>query len=112
MGRYHCLEYGVQYGVAHLTFYINKTSFSGQRDVYELQLPPYRVIIEKEYKTSTIDKEKSTTDTLKAQFDVYSPFNDDSRFLMLNKKKTIKIDFLFDMIKVSRAFLREIILSK
>ena len=37
----------------------------------------------------------------------YTQSNADSRFLMHNKKKSIEIDFYFEMIRVLRVFLRE-----
>ena len=42
----------------------------------------------------------------------YTQSNADSRFLMHNNKKSIEIDFLFGMIRVLRAFLRELFFLK
>lgn len=42
----------------------------------------------------------------------YTQSNADSRFLMHNNKKSIEIDCLFGMIRVLRAFLRELFFLK
>ena len=42
----------------------------------------------------------------------YTQSNADSRFLMHNNKKSIEIDFYFEMIRVLRVFLREIFFLK
>ena len=83
--------------------------FFSRRHVYEFPAAPYRVIIDESSKTHLKGQNKHLKDHVSTYFSQYIEFNDDFRFLMLNIKKTIEIGSHFEMIKVLRVFLREII---
>ena len=83
--------------------------FFSRRHVYEFPAAPYRVIIDESSKTHLKGQNKHQKRPREYIFSQYIDFNDDFRFLMFNIKKTIEIGSHFEMIKVLRVFLREII---